>query len=88
MLIGVPLLLEKMYNRIWQGLRDNKLAYTLFRLGIRKPVIHGIPQKLGGKLRMMVSGGAPCDPDLLRGFMKARHQHHRGLRPDRDRARP
>ena len=25
-LIGVPLLMEKMYNRIWNGLRENKLG--------------------------------------------------------------
>ena len=64
-LIGVPLLLEKMYNRIWNGLKENKPAYLLYKLGIRKPVTHGIVQKLGGKLRLVVSGGAPCDPELL-----------------------
>ena len=64
-LIGVPLLLEKMYNRIWNGLKENKPAYLLYQLGIRKPVTHGIIQKLGGKLRLVVSGGAPCDPELL-----------------------
>lgn len=64
-LIGVPLLLEKMYNRIWNGLKEKKLAYALFRLGLKKPVIRGIAQKLGGKLRLVVSGGAPCDPELL-----------------------
>ena len=64
-LIGVPLLLEKMYNRIWNGLKENKPAYLLYRLGIRKPVTHGILQKLGGKLRLVISGGAPCDPELL-----------------------
>ena len=67
-LIGVPLLLEKMYNRIWNGLKENKLGYTLFKLGIRKPVIRGIAKKLGGKLRIVVTGGAPCDPELLKGY--------------------
>ena len=67
-LIGVPLLLEKMYNRIWNGLKDNKVGYTLFKLGIRKPVIRGIAQKLGGKLRLVVTGGAPCDPELLENY--------------------
>jgi long-chain acyl-CoA synthetase len=67
-LIGVPLLLEKMYNRIWNGLKENKVGYTLFKLGIRKPVIRGIAQKLGGKLRLVVTGGAPCDPELLEHY--------------------
>ena len=69
-LIGVPLLLEKMYNRIWNGLKENKVGYTLFKLGIRKPVIRGIAQKLGGKLRLVVTGGAPCDPELLENYAR------------------
>ncbi len=65
LLIGVPLLLEKMYKRIWNGLKENKTAYALYKLGLRAPVIKGIQKKMGGRLRLMVSGGAPCDPDLL-----------------------
>ena len=67
-LIGVPLLLEKMYNRIWNGLKENKVGYALFKIGLRKPVIRGIAQKFGGRLRLIVTGGAPCDPELLNGF--------------------
>ena len=64
-LIGVPLLIEKMYKRISNALKENKLGYSLFTLGIRKPLIRGLAQKLGGRLRMVITGGAPCDPDLL-----------------------
>jgi len=67
-LIGVPLLLEKMYNRIWAGLKANKLGYAMFKMGIRKPVVKKLAAKLGGKLRLVVTGGAPCDPDVLIGF--------------------
>jgi len=52
------------------GLKENKVGYTLFRLGVRKPIAKAIAAKLGGKLRLMVTGGAPCDPDLLTGFNK------------------
>ena len=69
-LIGVPLLLEKMYSRILSGLKKKRLAWILFNIGIRKPVIQGIRQKLGGKLRLVISGGAPCDPDLLHGYQQ------------------
>lgn len=69
-LIGVPLLLEKMYNRIWAGLKENKPAYVLYRIGLRRPVIKGIAQKLGGRLRLVISGGAPCDPELLVNFTR------------------
>ncbi len=67
-LIGVPLLLEKMYARIWKGLRENRKAYLLYRLGIRGPVRRGILRKLGGNLRMIISGGAPCPVEVLHGF--------------------
>jgi len=67
-LIGVPLLLEKMYARIWSGLKKKKAAYLLYKLGIRKPVTKGILKNLGGKLRLFVVGGAPASPDVLRGF--------------------
>lgn len=69
-LIGVPLLIEKMYNRIWAGLRENKAAWVLYRLGLRRPVRRGIAAKLGGRLRLIVTGGAPCDPDVLVHFAK------------------
>ena len=68
-LIAVPLLLEKMYARIWGKLQANLLGYTLFRAGIRRPVLRRIAEGLGGRIRLMISGGAPCDPDILRGFM-------------------
>ena len=69
-LIGVPLLLEKMYNRIWTGLKENKAGYLLFSLGLRKPVLRKIAQKLGGRLRLLITGGAPCDPELLTSFSR------------------
>ncbi|MBT3192485.1 MAG: long-chain fatty acid--CoA ligase [Verrucomicrobia bacterium] len=69
-LIGVPLLLEKMYAKIKAGLKANKMASLLFAIGLRKPVIKGISKSLGGKLRIAVVGGAPSDPAMLRGFMQ------------------
>lgn len=66
--IGVPLLLEKMYGRIQAGLRQNRLAYGLFRLGLRKPIQRSILERLGGRLRIIITGGAPCDPDMIKGF--------------------
>ncbi len=69
-LIGVPLLLEKMYGRIKAGLQKNKVASLLLAVGLRKPVIKGVRENLGGKLRLAVVGGAPSSPDMLRGFMR------------------
>ncbi|MBU0678665.1 MAG: AMP-dependent synthetase/ligase [Verrucomicrobia bacterium] len=67
-LIGVPLLIEKMYSRMRLRLKENKVASTLYALHLRKPVIKGILKGLGGKLRTMVVGGAPSDPEVLKGF--------------------
>lgn len=79
-LIGVPLIFESIYNKIWKQAEKNKLdgalkkAIKLSRflkaVGIpaeRKlfKTIHG---SFGGKLRMVVSGAAAIDPNVFRGF--------------------
>jgi len=66
--LGVPLLLEKMYNKMMAGLKANRAGSLLWALGLRGPVRKGILEKLGGKLRLMISGGAPADPKLLAGL--------------------
>lgn len=68
-LIAVPLLLEKVYKKIWRGLREKRMAFTLFKIGIKGPVVKGILRSLGGKLRLVISGGAPAGETLIRGFM-------------------
>lgn len=69
-LIGVPLLLQKMYNRIQARLRQRRSAAILLALGLRKPIRKSILRNLGGKLRIAIVGGAPSDPDMIRGFAK------------------
>ncbi len=66
--IAVPLLVEKMYIKIMEGLRKNKVAYAMYKMGLRGPVRKGISKKLGGRLRIVATGGAPCDPEILIGF--------------------
>ena len=68
LVLAVPLLLEKMYNKLQAGLKANRMASALWALGIRNPVRKGIMEKLGGRLRLMISGGAPADPQLLAGL--------------------
>jgi long-chain acyl-CoA synthetase len=67
-LLGVPLLFEKVYAKLQAGLKANKAASLLWSLGIRKPVRKGIQEKLGGRIRLMLSGGAPADPKMLTGI--------------------
>jgi long-chain acyl-CoA synthetase len=67
-LIAVPLLLEKMYARVAAALAANRLGHTLFRLGVRGAVRRKVAASLGGRLRMVITGGAACPPDVIQGF--------------------
>jgi long-chain acyl-CoA synthetase len=67
-LMGVPLLLEKMLSRVRAGLREQRLARGLLRCGLGRLAGRAVVRKLGGRLRLMVSGGAPCDPQLLKSW--------------------
>ncbi len=67
-LVGVPLLLEKIYARIMAGLKKKPAAYFLYKVGLKAPVIKGIRQKLGGRLRLCVVGGAPSAVETIKGF--------------------
>lgn len=69
-LIGVPLLFEKMYRRVQENLQANPLGRWLIRLGLVGLLKHRIRAGFGGKLRIMITGGAPCDADLLRAFSR------------------
>lgn len=67
-LLAVPLLLEKLHRRIQTALREKPLARMLLALGLVGPIRRAVRAKAGGRLRLIVSGGAACDPDLLRGL--------------------
>ena len=69
-LLAVPLLLEKMMARMQEGIRKKKAATVLCRVGLSKVVGRKIHRELGGKLRLIISGGAPIDPDVLRAWAK------------------
>ena len=67
-LLGVPLLAEKLHDKIEDGLRKSKVAQFLLKIGLRGPVMHMVKQKLGGRLRFMITGGAPCPRHVLESF--------------------
>jgi len=79
-LIGVPLIFESIYNKIWRQAEKNKLAGALRKaiklnrflksMGIsaERKLFKTIHESFGGKLRMVVSGAAAIDPNVLRGF--------------------
>ncbi len=80
-LLGVPLILEAMYKRIWdQAGKDPKLlkklklglkiSKTLKAVGIdvRRKLFKTIIDNFGGAMRLFISGGAAIDPQVVQGF--------------------
>ncbi len=77
MFLTVPLIMESIYKRIWSQARksgaDKKLA-TLLKINkvTRKLGINLVPKKItdvfGGRMRIMICGGAAIDPAILEGI--------------------
>ena len=53
-----------------EGLGNSKAAQFLLKIGLRGVVWHMILKKLGGKLRFIITGGAPCPKHVLEGFRR------------------
>lgn len=82
MILCVPLLLDTMYRKVWANIRKNGLEKKVkamikvtnaihpekLRLAAKKKVFAAVHQSFGGKLRMLVSGGAAADPEILQGL--------------------
>ncbi len=78
--VCVPLLIESIYKKIWQEIEKTgqtkkvkfgiKLTKFLLKFGIdiRKKVFKEVIDKLGGKLRSVISGASGLDPKVADGF--------------------
>ena len=78
--VGVPLLIEAIYNRINNEIEKKgktKLIKTIIfisnlllklHIDIRRKVFKQIIEQLGGNMRFIISGGAPLDPKVQKGF--------------------
>jgi long-chain acyl-CoA synthetase len=83
-LLAVPLLWEAMYRKIFgaiQSMPGGPLKYrvglTISSIGelfgsrrIRKKIFAKVHDKLGGRMRLCISGGAGISPDVVDGFQK------------------
>ncbi len=81
-LLGVPLLFEKMYKKIQAGVREKPLVAALLpalrtvvggleSLGatqVRTKLFHRIHASFGGAIRIMIAGGAAMDPAIAAAF--------------------
>jgi len=69
-LMGVPLLVEKVYDRVKERIQSNIFARLMLKLGLGKVVGAKVQQSLGGRLRLLLVGGAPCPVRVLLGFRR------------------
>ncbi len=68
--MGVPLLAEKIYDKIDAKIKASKKARFLSKIGLRRLVFGAVRKGLGGRLRFMIVGGAPCPRHVLEGFKR------------------
>ena len=69
-LMAVPLLAEKLFDKIDERLKNNRIAQLLLKLGLGKLVGKQVLKGLGGRLRFIFVGGAPCPLHVLQGFRR------------------
>ncbi len=80
-MLGVPLIYESIYKRIWDQAAKNpkllkKLKFGLklsgflrkFGINITKKLFAPIHNNFGGNIRIFISGAAGIDPEVARGF--------------------
>lgn len=79
-LLLVPLFVESFYNKIWDSAKKSKkekllakmiqLSNGLLRVGIdiRAVLFKSVREAFGGKLKLIICGGAPLDSKYIRGM--------------------
>lgn len=79
-MLGVPALFEAMYRRIESGIREKgkrrfalaraaaSVSRKLFRVDLRRRLFRQLHERFGGRLRLLISGGAAIDPTVSQGF--------------------
>lgn len=79
--VCVPLMLEIMYKKIKKGIEEqgkaklvatmSKISNGLLKIGIdiRRKVFKQILDNLGGKLRILIAGGAAMSKEAIQGFL-------------------
>ena len=77
----VPLIMETIYKRIWKQAEKTGKAALLkksirlsnhlrgYHINASRVIFRSVHEKLGGRLRMVVTGAASSDPRVCRGFM-------------------
>lgn len=81
-MLGVPLLIETLHERIWAEINKKGMAKKTdaaikatdaiasenLRISAKRKTFASVHAALGGRLRLLISGGAEVNPDVLAGF--------------------
>ncbi|MCF8242072.1 MAG: AMP-binding protein [Melioribacteraceae bacterium] len=81
-LLGVPLLYDKMYKRVTKSISDDKVKSKIVpplmkltnytsKLGLKnlkKKIFHELHERFGGEVRVFIAGGAAPDPLVAKGL--------------------
>lgn len=80
LLVAVPAIFEAIYSKLREGIEKSgkkelfskliRVSHFLMKFGIdiRRLLFKSVLQKLGPRLRMVVSGAAPMNGDIIRGY--------------------
>ncbi|MCX6149728.1 MAG: AMP-binding protein [Ignavibacteriales bacterium] len=82
MLLGVPLLFDKMFKKIYKGIKENKVKSIIVPPMIKvsnileligwknskKKIFAELHHKFGGSIRIFIAGGAAPDPLVAKGL--------------------
>jgi long-chain acyl-CoA synthetase len=80
MMLGVPLLFENIYRKVQDGIKEKGrgkfavakglagLSQRFLGLDLRKKIFHALHERFGGRLRLLISGGAAVDPAVAKFF--------------------
>lgn len=89
-MVSVPILFENMYQKTMKGIEKKgkletvkkgiKISQFLLKFGIdiRKKLFKEIHDNLGGKLKLLVAGGAALDPEAEKGFTQLGFKTYQG----------
>jgi len=79
-MLGVPALFEAIYKRIKSGIEEKgarkfavakgiaAFSETVLRIPIRRKLFAQVHDKVGGHMRMFISGGAAVSPEVSKGY--------------------
>jgi len=69
-LMAVPLLVDKLYQKIDAKLKASLIARLFLRIGLGRIIGRKVLQTLGGRLSVIIVGGAPCPKHVLHGMTR------------------